>query len=436
MVPLATTAPGSRRARAQSTSLVPAIERTRINTVIFLLAFTCVTERIGLTAGKFPLSFSLFLVPSVIGALIVFDFFRIDRRTILIYGAYLSCVMLSTVINGTSAYLKPTAIALNLGLALLFCVSAPLGKEGQLLFYKRLCALLVLFALLSSVQFFGQFIIKGTRLFSLEGIIPESLRQDQHFAFLNPTAYGSGIYRSNGFFFLEPSVAGMFYARGLAIIIAVRPTFLGIAVSSMGLLVTYSGNGFLSFLVFLAGYTVAILSKPRLHVLLATAIVSVAAIGGAIAFNDLIGLDRVVDRLNEFGSTGSSAFARYVGPSELLWKNLGKTDLVHLLFGVGIGSSDVFRTEGPVAFVPPAIVVVTYESGFIGLCLYVWLFASAFARTFKSVPLRLAILTQYVLIDPGSSNVVQVILSSYLVAAAISRSPEDRLRPRNILSSP
>jgi hypothetical protein len=168
--------------------------------------------------------------------------------------------------------------------------------------------------------------------------------------------------------------------------------------------------------------------------LLVATIVGIAAIGGAIAFNDLIGLDRVADRLNEFGSTGSSAFARYVGPSELLWKNLGKADLVHLLFGVGIGGSDVFRTEGPVAFVPPAIVVVTYESGFIGLCLYVWLFASAFARTFKSMPLRLAILTQYVLIDPGSSNLVQVILTAYLVAAAISRSPEDRLPPRNTLS--
>lgn len=425
---LATAARGSRQSRYRATAAVPAIERTRINSVIFLLAFTCIAERIGLSVGRFPLSFALLVVPSVIGAMVIFDFFRIDRRTIAIYGAYLCSVMLSTVLNGTSAYLKPTAIVLHLGLGLLFCVSAPLRKDGQLLFYKRLCTLLVLFALLSCVQFFGQFIVKGPRLFSLEGIVPESLRLDQHFAFLNPTAYGSGIYRSNGFVFLEPSIAGMFYARGLAIILAVQPSVLGIVSGATGLLVTYSGNGFLSFLVFLAGYAAAILRRPRVHVLLITTIGSIAAISAAIALYDLIGLDRVAERLNEFGSTGSSAFARYVGPSELLWKNLGKADLVHLLFGAGIGGSDVFRTEGAVVFVPPAIVVVTYESGFIGLCLYVWLFASAFARTFKSIPLRLAILTQYVLIDPGSSNVVPVVLTAYLIAAAISRSPEGQLR--------
>jgi hypothetical protein len=228
----------------------------------------------------------------------------------------------------------------------------------------------------------------------------------------------------------------MFYARGLAIILAVQPSILGVLVSSLGLLVTYSGNGFLSLLVFLAGYAAAILRRPRVHVLLFAAMVSIAAIGGAIAFYDLIGLERVVERLNEFQSTNSSAYARYVGPSEILWKKLGNADLVHLLFGMGIGSSDVFRTEGPVAFAPLANVVATYESGIVGLCLYIWLFASAFARTFASIPLRLAILTQYILIDPGSSNVVQVLLPAYLIAAAISRSPEDRLPRRHNLSSP
>jgi hypothetical protein len=218
----------------------------------------------------------------------------------------------------------------------------------------------------------------------------------------------------------------MFYARGLAVVIAVRPTVFGIAACSAGLLVTYSGNGFLSFLVFLAGYFAGAVRTPRANVLLASAVTGLATIGAGLALYDLIGLERVVERLNEFGSTGSSAFARYVGPSELLWKNLGKADLPHLLFGLGIGNSDLFRTEGPVSFVPPAIIVVTYESGLVGLFLYVWLFASAFARTFKSIPLRLAILTQYVLIDPGSSNVAQVILAAYLVAAAVSRCSDER----------
>lgn len=415
---------------SRSQAAVPAIERTRINSVIFLLVIACVFQRLGLSIGKYPLSLSLLVVPSAIGVLILFDFFRIDRRTTLICGAYFCTVMSSTVLNGTSAYLKPTAIVLNLGLSLLFCVCAPVGKEGQLLFYKRLCTLLVIFALLSCAQFFGQFIVRGPRLFTLEGMVPESLRLDQHFAFLNPTAYGSGIYRSNGFIFLEPSVAGMFYGRALAIILSVQPSILGILASSLGLLVTYSGNGFSSVIVFLVGYAVAILRRPRVHVLLFIAIIGIATIGGAIAFYDVIGLDRVVERLNEFQSTRSSAYARYVGPSEILWKNLGNADLAHLLFGMGIGSSDVFRTEGPVAFAPLAIVVVTYESGIVGMCLYIWLFASAFARTFSSIPLRLAILTQYILIDPGSSNVVQVILPAYLIAAAISRSPERELPPR------
>src|ERR1700730_16088216 len=117
-------------ADSRVTPAISATERTRINSVIFLLAFTCLTERVGLNLGKFPFPCSLSLVPAVVGLLILLGFFRIDRRTILIYGGYVCSVMFSTALNGGSAYLKPTAIVLHLALALIFCVCAPLGEQA------------------------------------------------------------------------------------------------------------------------------------------------------------------------------------------------------------------------------------------------------------------------------------------------------------------
>jgi hypothetical protein len=411
-------------ADARPTTVVTATERTRINSVIFLLAFTCLTERIGLTLGNKLLAACLIIVPAAIALLTVLDFFRIDRRTILIFSGYLFSVMLSTALNTGHSYVKPTALIVNISLSLLFCVCAPLGQQAQRLFYKRLCALFIFFAALSCIQFFGQFALPGPRLFSLEGIVPDALRIDQHFAFASPTAYASSTFRSNGFVFLEPANAGTFYARGVAIIATVNPSIVGVLISSAGLLVTYAGTGFVSLLIFLAGFAWASLIRPRVHVLLFL----FAIIGGltiyviAPTFYQAIGLERLIGRLDEFGPTGSSAYGRYVGPSELLWAKLDKGSLMNVLFGLGIGSSDAFRIEGPVPYVPSSFLVIAYESGLVGLCLYVWLIASAFTRTFSSIPLRLMFLAQFVLIDAGS-NIPSTVFKAYLIAAAVARSP-------------
>jgi len=406
-------------------SAVTAIERTRINSVLFLLAFTCFTERLGLSAGKYPLFFSLIVVPPAIGILTVLDFFRIDRRTTLIFLGYLAAVMFSTALNTTSSYLKPTAIVMNVFLTFIFCFCAPLGPQAQRLFYRRLGTLFIIIGGLACAQFFGQFIVRGVRLFTLEGVVPEALRLDQHFAFASPLSFGSSILRSTAFIFLEPSAAGGVCARGVAILLAVQASIVGVVVCAIGLLVTYAGTGFLALLIFLIGFAAASLMRPRLHVLLFAIVAVLAIFALGVIFYEEIGLERVIGRLNEFGSTGSSAYARYVGPSEVLWKKLGESGFLNVLFGLGIGSTDAFRIEQSSVFVPSAFIVTTYESGVIGLFLYVWVIASAFARTFESIPLRLMFLAQFVLIDP-SGNIPPVVFTAYLISAAVARSQDRR----------
>src|SRR5262249_27317495 len=82
-------------------------------------------------------------------------------------------------------------------------------------FYAFFTNCLVIVAVAGIAQFAAQFL--NVFMFQFSGIVPEAFLLEPGFSTFQTLQYGSNIYRSNGFFLLEPSFLGQFMAIAIMI---------------------------------------------------------------------------------------------------------------------------------------------------------------------------------------------------------------------------
>ncbi|HVF18573.1 MAG TPA: hypothetical protein VNA21_16740, partial [Steroidobacteraceae bacterium] len=221
---------------------------------------------------------------------------------------------------------------------------------------------------------------------------------------ISPLFYGSPLYKSTAFVMLEPSVFSQVCAIGLMAELLTKGRMLRLALYAVALIVAYSGTGLLILAITLPVFLIA---YGRWS-LLARGLVLLALI---ILFAEPLNLTIITNRLTEFGSTGSSGFARFVGWQDLfsdrVWPSASVT-----LFGHGAGS---FKSMAMgYAAAEMAHTKMFFEFGVLGGLLYFgFIFFCIFANRAPRV-LQLAIVVCYFMNGAYSPTMIGLALTLLL----------------------
>lgn len=247
------------------------------------------------------------------------------------------------------------------------------------LFYTRLCAAAGI------VQWFAQFV--GVRIFSFMLTVP-ALRPvlvESQYNF-NPTLhYGSTILRSNGFFLIEPSVLSQTLALAIVLdyFVLGRAKYLPLYLVSY--LLSFSGTGALTLVLAIPFY--ACLSARNFARVAGLGIAGVVALAlASIAFPEQVG--SLLSRANEISYSGSSGYARFIGPF------LPIADLLHearILIGYGPGATEryIYHVEGT----GNSIAKLVIDYGLFGLVAFLTMFVGTLWRRRTAILSVLALAT-------------------------------------------
>lgn len=311
----------------------------------------------------------------------------LDARVLAGFAILFAFAGIGPMLRG-EAYSLPSLVFLMV-LHAPYVLVAAAGKAVDVQAMQRLFSQLCLFvAWCGIVQFGIQFVIGPVLAFPVENLVPEAL-QVQAFNKQGPLAYGYDIYRSNGVFLLEPSFFSQFMAIGIAFELAVTRAWWRAALMAVALVLSYSGTGIIVLAVCLPVVAVA---YQRWQLVPLAVLAGVLVLVGA----DYLNLDLFVSRAGEFQSTGSSAFARFVGGFYLFEQFLWDEPL-RALFGYGAGTFKDYAPQVSVPVAEMAVPKMVFEFGLLGGLLYFGLLAWVVFRSPAPFILRLAVYVTYFL---------------------------------------
>jgi hypothetical protein len=182
-------------------------------------------------------------------------------------------------------------------------------------------------------QFIGQFAIPGPTLFTFEDILPDAILS-HGFNYVIPVAGAPALMKSNGFFLVEPSSFSQLMALAIIAEFAFfRPSWR-LALLGVGMVLAYSGTGLILFAIFVPALLIY-RGHGRLVLLAVAGLVALAV------FADSLHLTSLMDRVSEFGSDRSSAFARFLSPF-YLFEDFIFPHVQTTLFGLGPGAIEPF----------------------------------------------------------------------------------------------
>lgn len=241
------------------------------------------------------------------------------------------------------------------------------GHDLALRALKFFLHLATLIACCAIAQYFLQGVIDRTVLYPIDNFVPTEFIV-QGFNAQGTINYNSTLVRANGVFMLEPSFLTQFLAVAIVAESVTSRTLWRLGLYALGILVAHAGTGILILLICMP---LVVIVHRRWDLLLLGAI----GVAGILAFGEMLHLDMITSRANEFDDPNSSGFARFVGGfymfQQMLWPDLSRA-----LFGYGAGSfmeyTHLFNNE--VADMP--LTKMMFEFGLVGALVYFTFVAS------------------------------------------------------------
>jgi O-antigen ligase len=223
------------------------------------------------------------------------------------------------------------------------------------------------------------------------------------------------LNKSNGFFLLEPSHFSQMI--GLAIVAEMaffRPSWR-LAILGLALLLSYSGTGLVVCALF-----VPLLLVRRGHGRLV-----ILSLGGAFIlflFANLIHLTSLLDRVSEFDSERSSAFARFLSPF-YLFRDVVFPHVQTTLFGLGPGSIEPYFNSMEYTAHDPTWGKLFFEYGIVGTVPFLIFICRCLFRGARSVSLSAAVFFTYLVLGGNLVDVRMEPLMLGLVAYQSRQKP-------------
>lgn len=395
----------------------------------FTLLSAVLLQKIALpgTGGVYPLS--LFLFPAVTAGAFFTGVLEVNMTAFIWYTAFVLIGILSAALSPS-----PHVSVLSLGflvvaqLPLVFRCTAPDISYPRVLNF--LSTLGCVSALIGVFQFMGQFVFGLDVVFFLDRHMPESLTVTGYNSLI-PLYWTSPVYKSNGFFFLEPSFFCQFLAIAVVAELLAGPRVLRLIVLTAGLVCSYSGTGLTMLALFIPVY---FLHHGHSRLFFFAALVSLVL----IFFGDALSLSAFTRRISEFSDVESSGWARFLSMFRVLQTVVFANDLTFFL-GRGPGTvQEQFRLFSFNAF-DPTWGKVIYEYGLIGSLAYFRFFYLAFCKGPKG--LRFAVGYTYFFLGGYLLNPSVLMLVAALVvwlgktATATDRSGENAIGQRGRVTS-
>jgi hypothetical protein len=284
--------------------------------------------------------------------------------------------------------------------------------------YPRLpelfCRFMVIAALLTLLQWAVQ-IAGGPYLDPLNSLPSEFLLHGYNTSYA--VVYGSGITKSNGFFFLEPSFCSQFLALAALIQLARGGKIWRVVLFGLALLPTVSGTGLL-----LVAFGLIILAVRRgsrwslaMGVVTALAVAVVAATPAGAPF---------ASRADESKYADSSFTLRFVAPYERTFEALGSASSAPLV-GIGAGGAQrisdeyiAYTGDAALAFSVPAKLITEY--GLIAGFAFLFFTVATFLVRVPSVTIALMLLFVHVTLS-GSLHQPFIVYLGLLLASLFAK---------------
>jgi hypothetical protein len=287
------------------------------------------------------------------------DCVRIDPRRFGFYCLMLAALCLPQLLR--AGPFSETSLLMLAAVHLPYVVVVSGGHERTkqvLSFFRGIATLL---AVLAIAQYFLQSVVNPALLFPIDNFVPSAFLV-QGFNAQSFIHYGSDLYRATGVFMLEPSFLTQYLAVAIVAEAVDSRRIFRMALYGIGIVTAHAGTGLLILMVCLP---IAVLVYRRWDLLLLGCVGLAALIGAA----DVLNLEMITSRVNEFSDPKSSGFARFVGGfylfDQMLWPEPSRA-----LFGYGAGAfmehTHLFQRE--VADMP--LTKMVFEFGLVGAAVY------------------------------------------------------------------
>jgi hypothetical protein len=358
--------PWSRRLKAA----VPALSRLpEILLLTPLIAVTFLSKAAIPPFGAQGIGISLLIILALLPIGLMSGYLRFEPVRFALFLFLMGTLGLSTVLRSDAYSLTSLLLLLAIHVPYMFYVhQQQTTKFDTTDFFLSLCTVI---AWLAIAQFVAQFVVGAEYAFPIEHFVPKQFLV-QLFNAQGALGYGSDVYRATGVFLYEPSYLSQLMAVAIVAQLCVKPRWFRLVLYLAAMLLSYSGTGMMILAVCLP---LVLIARRRWELLFA----GIALIAVVLSLGQYLYLDNLLSRANEFSSTGSSGFARFLGGfylfDQFLWNDPWGT-----LFGFGAGTFKLFgaRASVPVAEMP--LFKMVLEFGLVGATLYfVYLFYCLFA---------------------------------------------------------
>lgn len=391
--------------------------------LIFLMLSVTVFSRFGLRlVGGFPIEIGLVALYTLLVVLLWRGWARLDPLAFVLYGVVLAVATLSLMVNHNFGIAPASANSLVMLAAIylpfMFALQLPDTQQAWA-WTVRVFGNVALFCAVAGIaQFYAQFHIHEPWLFNFNLLTPWRLQGPGGYHTVIPVGE---LFKSNGFFLREPSHFSFLMALALLLELHSARRLWRMVLFGLALLLSYSGTGLLA----LALGLLFPLGRRTVVVML------ISVVGGALLLGllgEALNLQFTLDRVSEFGSQRSSAYARYVAPVVRMAEEIDAQPWSAL---VGQGPGTIQRNVRQLASFDPTWAKLLYEYGLLGLLAMLALVGYCLTRIAAPTSIRVVLFAGWLvmggyLLSPENCALLYLLLCGWPAASAAASASRGR----------
>ena len=374
-----------------------------------LFALSTFCQRLGIWLYGFPFPLVLLLSPVIIAKGVIAGRMKVSLVRALLFTLLILSFATSFAL-GRAEWISVQSCLLLVGMYVPWILYTPVKPDEYAAYIRRVAFWVSVFAILTVVQYAGQYVARGELWFSWRSLIPTDFLIEYNT--LNEMHYGSGTYKGNGMFLLEPSTVSGLIARVFLLTVVVLGDLKYAVPFAAGLLAAFSGTGLVFTGVFTVPAIVQLLGRSYISLPKVYLLIVFLCFLAVLVFGTFVG-DYLMGRTAEFSNPRASGYARFTS-TLILFELYLTQDLGTFLVGYGPGSFKHIASNITDEAFCSGWIKLCMEYGFFGLVSFSWFFAYCVYTSTRSKLITLGLLAQYLILD-GPLIVPQLAFLSYAI---------------------